>query len=465
MPPSLCTMVKQSLRMAWPITGNRILIAITNFFSMWILARLGSNELAAGALIFVTQVTITVIMSSILFAISPMVSRAYGAGDYLKIGAVAQQGWFLSLLLTLPALILLWFCHPILSALGQTPNLITLAQQYFHVYIFAVIPMFFFMTNQMFAMGVGKQHLSFATTLLATLVLISTAYAFTFGKWGAPQLGVSGVALGAVVSNWVGLLFSSYFLLRHKFFIKFELFRWRLTKSWTYLAQLLATGWPIAVQIGGEIFSWFLTVMFIGWLGEVSLSTQQITNQFNILVLIPIMGFSQASSILIGQAAGAKQYDTVRQLGWVNMGIGAAFMLLVMIFYLAFPKLLISFYIDLANPENLPIVHLSILIFAFSAFMLLFDSVRNICTGALRGLYDNRYPMYLGLILTWLIGLPLGYFLAFPCHLGIIGFNISGVIGVFILCILLLLRWHQRSHHLLARAEAHDLATAMKMRS
>lgn len=466
--PSFSTtkqMALKSLHMAWPITGSRILVAITNFFSMWILARLGHEELAAGALVFVTQVSITVIMASILFAISPLIARAYGAGDHQKIGAVAQQGWLLSLILTLPTLLILWFCHPLLLALGQAPDLAAIVSQYFHVYIFAVIPMFFFMTNQMLMMGMGKQHLSFSASLIAAITLIPISYAFTLGKWGAPHLGVAGVALGSVVSYWIGLLFSFSVLLSNKFFSTFGLFRFRLHKSWAYLGQLLKTGWPIVVQTGGELFSWFLMVMFIGWLGDISLSAQQITNQFNILIIIPIMGFSQASSILIGQAAGAKRYSEVRQLGWVNMGIGFALMLLTMILYLGFPRLLIGFYINIHDPQNAAIVHLATMVFAFSAFILLFDSLRNICTGALRGLYDNRYPMYLGLVLTWFFGLPLGYALAFHAHLGIIGFNIGSLIGVFILCVLLLSRWHRRSHHLLARAEAHDLATTQKMRS
>lgn len=453
-------MVKQSLHMAWPIAGSRLLVAISNFFAMWLLAHIGHDELAAGALIFAMQITITVIMASILFALSPMIGRAYGAGDYLKIGAVVQQGWFLSALLTLPTIIILWFCKPMLLALGQEPALANIAMTYFHVYVLGMIPMFFFMTNQMLAMGIGKQRLGFSSTLFATIMLFIVSYGLGLGKWGLPNLGVAGIAYGMVASQWAGFLFSSYFIIRQDYFKPFELFRWRLTQSWNYLRQLISIGWPIVVQTGGELLSWLFSVILIGWLGQASLSAQQITNQFSILVIVPIMGFSQASSILIGQAAGAKRYDEVRHLGLVNIGIGIALMLLVMFLYLVCPRELISLYINTKDPANTNIIHLATIVFAISAFTLLFDSSRNITIGALRGLYDNRYPMYLSIIMIWFIGLPLAYTLAFPLHLGIGGLAFGNMIGFMLACLILLWRWHTRSHHLLAKAEANDQAAA-----
>lgn len=459
---STAQMYKQSLRMAWPIAASRLLVAVGNFFAMWLLAHLGHNELAAGALIFVFQTCITVIMASILFALGPLISRAYGAGNPIKIGAVVQQGWFLSILLTLLTVFILSFNRPILLALGQDPALVAIVNEYFGIYIFAVLPMFFFTTNQMFVMGVCRQHLGFAATFLATIVLFLVSYVLCTGHWGFPALGVKGVAYGSLASLWVGMIFSFWVIIKQDFFKQFELFRPRLQHSWHYLQQLFTTGWPIVMQMSCELFCWFLMVIFVGWLGLASLASQQITNQFSILVLIPIMGFSQACSILIGQAAGAKRYHEVKRLGLVNISISVLSMLVVMVFYLAFPKLLLNFYINIDDPANGEIIHLATLVFAVTAFTLTFDAVRNITVGALRGLYDNRYPMYLSIIFMWCLGLPLGYFLAFHAHLGIVGLSLGNLCGVFLVMVWLLWRWHKHSSHLLIKAEANDLATAQQ---
>lgn len=449
-------MVKRSLSMAWPMVGSRLLVAVTNFYAMWLLACLGSAELAAGAIIFVMQIMVTVIMSSVLFSMSPIIGRAFGAKDHRKVGAAAQQGWLLSLLLTLPTVVILWLAPNILLACGESPALAQIAGEYFHVYIWAVIPMFFFSTNQLVMSGVGKQRLAFMASLVAAIFLFLAAYVFTFGKWGMPALGVRGVALGMAVSIWAGFLFSLIYSLRLKDFAEFEFFKWRLKSSWATLKQILVIGWPIVLQIGGELFSWFVVTLLIGWLGEKALSARQIVNQYNVLVIIPVFGLSQASGILIGQASGAKQYHLVKRLGFVNMGIGVAIMLVVMLIYFAMPKVLISAYLNIHDPQNALIVHWAVLLFALSAVSLLLDTVRNITMGALRGVYDSRYPMYLSLILTWLFGLPLGYLLAFHENFGVVGFAMADVLGCLFASGLLVWRWHTKVHHLIEKADLSD---------
>lgn len=448
--------VKRSLKMAWPMVSSRLLVAMTNFFAMWLLSRLGSLELAAGALIYVAQITMTVVMGSLLFSLSPIAGRAYGAEDFEKIGGVWQQAWVLSLILTLPTILLLWWIGPILLYLHEPSALVLIAQSYFHSYIWAVIPMFFFMSNQMLMMGVGKQHVGLASSVVASLVLVPAALLLTYGKWGLPALGVKGVALGFAASLWSGFIFSSYFLFSQRDLAPCRFLSLRLWKTRAYLKQILSVGWPISVQTGGELFSWFATVLLLGWLGATALSVQQITNQYNVLIFLPIMGLSQATSILVGQAAGAKRYEEVHRLGITNISIGVVFMLMVILVYLVFPKLLISVFVDIDSPLNQTVVHLCIWVFGLSAFSLFFDNIRNVATGALRGVYDNQYPMILGLIMLWCVGLPLGALLAFSFHLGVIGFSLGSLFGMVITASLLLRRWNRRSHSLLMRAEEND---------
>ena len=49
------------------------------------------------------------------------------------------------------------------------------------------------------------------------------------------------------------------------------------------------------------------------------------------------------------------------------------------------PKLLIAVYLNINDPANLPIIHLTITAFMIRALAQLFDAVRNVAAGALRG--------------------------------------------------------------------------------
>jgi len=397
-----------------------------------------------------------VVMQSILFSIAPITSRAHGAQDHQKIGAILQQGWLIALCLMLPTLVILWFAEPILLFLHQSPDLAAIVGEYFHVYIFAVIPMYFFSTNQMLITGVGKQHLALMATMMATVVLFAVTYPLAFGGFGLPALGVKGVALGMVCATWTGFLCSLLYL-RLKQFAAFEFFRWWIRNSFSYAKQIISIGWPIALQIGGELGCWFVITLLIGLLGSESLSARQIVVQFNILTIIPIMGLSQASSILVGQAGGAKRYNEVQGFGWINMGLGFMLMLVVFVIYISIPKLLISVYLNPEAAANAQVVHLTTWLFALSGAILMFDSVRNIVMGALRGVYDSRYPMMISLIFMWLISLPLGSVLAFHFHMGVIGFALGNWIAIAIATLILLWRWHTRVDHLLQKADLSDV--------
>jgi len=452
-------MVKKSMAMAWPLVGSRLLVALTNFFSMWLVASQGSLYLAAAALIFVMQTAITVVMSSVLFAISPIVGRAFGSQDYQKVGSVTQQGWFISIWLTLPTIVVLWFSKDILIQFGQVPALAQIVGDYFHVTVWGIIPMFFFSTNQMVMAGVGQQRLAFAASLVAAATLVVVAYPLTHGHFGLPALGIIGVAVGMSASMWAGFLFSLIYSFRLKNFEKFEFFRWRLKSSWGYLKQILMIGWPISMQVGSELFAWFTVTLLIGWLGDQALEARQIVSQFNILVIIPVMGLAQASSILIGQASGAKQYHLVKRLGFTHITMGAVLMFVVLIIYCSIPQTLIRVFLNPLDSQNALVAHWAVILFVLSGIMLIFDTMRNIVMGSLRGLYDSRYPMMISVIMIWLIGLPLGYHLAFSEGLGVVGFAISDMVGALCAALILVWRWHMRVNILMAKADLSD-ATA-----
>lgn len=157
------------------------------------------------------------------------------------------------------------------------------------MYIWAVFPMYFFSTNQMVLSGIGKQRLALSGSILGAIFLFIVAYMFAFGKFGVPALGVQGVALGMAAAIWVGFIFSILCMCSFHF-VEFAFFKWRFRQSWGVLKQIFVIGCPIVLQIGGELFSWFLVTLLIGWLGMQALSAQQIVNQFNILVIIPVMG-------------------------------------------------------------------------------------------------------------------------------------------------------------------------------
>jgi len=55
-----------------------------------------------------------------------------------------------------------------------------------------------------------------------------------------------------------------------------------------------------------------------------------------------------------------------------------------------------------------------LILIPYAAAYAIFDGIQVVAAGALRGAGDTRFPAALALSAFWLLGLPIGYLLAFP---------------------------------------------------
>lgn len=404
-------------------------------------AQLGHEVLAASALIFSTQMPIMVIGMSILFSLSILVGHAFGAKNSLLVGVFVQQSWTLALIISLPVIILFLNIGKLLVLLGQSPALSILVQKFFHGYVWAVVPSFLVTCQQQFCFGINKQRLVVVSSLLSVIVLLVTAYLFIFGKFGLPMLGVTGLGYAMSLQVWFAFIFMSVFFYFDSDFKCFNLFAYRVHKNWHYLIQMFKLGWPICLQMGGELLSLLVAAVMVGWLGVTALAASQVVSQYNFLVVIPMFSLSQATGILIGQACGSKQFQQIKNLGHASIVLALTLTALVAIILLGLPKALAAIYLDTHNPANADILHLEVVLFAIIAITQFFDALRNVLMGALRGLLDTRFPMYCSLFVIWLIGMPLAYVLAFGFHYGVVGIYIGSGIGLVIGAMIMLQRW------------------------
>ncbi len=426
--------------LALPMSGSQLINVASGFLCMGMLAQLGNQTLAASALIFSTQMTIMVTGMSLIFSLSVLVGHAYGAKNYLGIGSFVQQAWVLGALISVPIIFLFWHIDSILVYFGQEPAMANIVQQYFHAYVFAVIPGFISTCNQQFGYGIHKKTLIVSTSFMSVTVLLVTAYVLIFGKLGMPALGVAGLGYAMAAQYTFFCVFTLLFFYYEKSFKRFELFRFRIHKEWEQMAQVFKIGWPISLQMGGEMLTFLVDAIMVGWLGTVALSAFQVVNQYTFLVVIPIFSLSQACGILVGQARGGKQFHDIKPLGYMSILLVLLMTSVIALIFLFFPKFLAEFYVNVHDPINQPIVAIIVVLFAIVAFTQLADGMRNVLIGLLRGLFDTKFPMIVGLVTIWL-GVLLSYVLAFPLHFGIVGIALGSLLGLTSGAVILLLRW------------------------
>ena len=402
------------------------------FITMLMIAQLGQAALAAGALITTIWVTLAITAISMLFSTSAVVGRMYGAGKQTEIGSAMRQALLLAFFLSLPVSFLMWNIGPILHFFGQKRQIIGLVQPYFHIAAFGMFPLFENMCFEQLVTAVSKAKLVIIWSIISTPSIIFLSYVLLFGKWDFPRLGIAGVAYAGIIVNWIFFIALLFYFFFTKYYKPFDLFKFKWSLHLIYLKKLFVIGWPISVQTGAELSSWCMGVFMMGWLGEQALAAQQIAMQCETLMLMIPLGIAQASTVLIGQAIGRKDFIITKYYGYIATTLGAICMLIVGIIYLFFPRVLIGLF---SNPQHLlhkKTIHFAILLLAFAAFYQFFDSTRNILIGALRGFHDTKIPMWIGVLFMWLIAIPLGYIMAFVFHWGVVGLASSSIIAVFL---------------------------------
>lgn len=431
---------KKIMLFALPMIVANIIMATTAFAVMWLLSLLGQGGVAAGALTYNTFSVMAALVFSFSVPISIFVARAYGAKKIKSIPAIVQGGALITIALGLVVAIGVSHMQAIYTFFHQPPQAAAISAAYFKGYAFCLIP--FGLRYVLLQVMNGTSHPKMATffSLVGLLCSLPFSYTLALGKFGMPHLGAYGVGLGQAVGNLISLAIVATYLNHSKHYRDLQLFSFKGRAALTWVRNIFSLGIPVSAQRVGEVSSLFAITVIIGHFGQMQLASYQVALQFSFLVIMIGFGFTQASGILVGQSLGAGKTLCATTQGNTSIWLAFLITLAFSAIFVLFPHLLIHVFIHGHTVYAEKVSHLAVIMLAITAISQLFDTVRNVATGALRGYKDTRYPMYLGLLACWVIAVPVGYLLAEVFHLGAKGAVMGFALGVTVGAILIVIR-------------------------
>ncbi len=322
---------------AVPISAASLVNIISSFVGMLMVARLGKIELAAGALAVSTYITLMTIAATSLYAIGILISHFTNYDENASaIGNIVKNGIWFACLMAIPAGLILWHANYLLLLFGQSKHLVVIVKPYFHFAALALFPTLIAVVISQFYIGIGKPQFSVVTSIIRLPFIILLSFGFVFGKFGLPHLGLAGLMCAVFIVQSLYCICLGIYLYFWKNIQKFKLFTKPLAPDWIVCKKLFMLGMPIGLQFGGEFAAMMSATYLLGMFGVSALAASQIVSQYVMIVVVVVLGLSQALSVLTSNAYGGNDYNLIRKYfksALIILSIVFVFVTIVFIFF------------------------------------------------------------------------------------------------------------------------------------
>ncbi|MFP6743874.1 MAG: MATE family efflux transporter [Alphaproteobacteria bacterium] len=149
----------------------------------------------------------------LLGSVTPILSQYLGARRFRMARPTVRKGLWAAIIIAGPSAILLWFAGPVLVFLGQDPDLSGASQSYLRYLIISLLPMLWNIVLNDFLVAHARPLATMVVSVAAIAVNGLADYAFMFGNFGFPAMGLKGAGLDtAVVTTLMFLAILTFML-------------------------------------------------------------------------------------------------------------------------------------------------------------------------------------------------------------------------------------------------------------
>lgn len=424
------------LKVMLPILISQVAVIAAGFFNMVMAGHLSDEDLAGVSFSVNLYLPFFTSLMGVISALTPIIARYYGAGKYQNIGFETGQGIYWSLLLAFIFVAMGYIALPLLlPLLSLAPAVEQITKDYLFYFSFGIPIFFVFVALKNLIDAHGKTRLTMAITLTTVPINIVLNYIFMYGAFGMESYGGAGAGIGTAITYCITFLMAATIVLFMKPFSNYKIFRMMPKPQFRIWKNHLKLGLPI----GGAIFCENSIFGAVGVLmtiyGTTVMAAHQVTMNFTTLIYMTPLSVSFALAILVGYEVGAKRFNDAKTYITIGRVWAILFIAAITAFAFQFREEISAVYTS--SPKILEILPMFLL---YGAFMQVADSINAPLQGALRGYKDVNAAFFLSLISYWIIGLPLGFFLANYTDFSYYGFWVGLIAGVGIGAIFLSFR-------------------------
>ncbi|HVV67464.1 MAG TPA: MATE family efflux transporter [Gammaproteobacteria bacterium] len=404
---------------------------------------IGPEALAAAALgtgIFMTSV---MFCRGVLSATGVFIARARGAEQTDDVKSCLQQSVYVALMLSLPCMLLIWAAPYILTLLGQQVIIVANAKALLYGLIWGVPGFLLFFVYREFISAFSLMRVVMFVTLISIPLTFVANYVLIYGKLGLPALGVAGIGYASALVMWFMFLCLWVYSKKHPH-LKPHLIRKKWVLESKMITEILSVGVPTGIISVLDNLMFLMAVILVGYFGVVALAAFQIAMQCITIAFNVPMAFAITTSLQVGHALGAGDFNKARRIAWLGLMLGLLASMLTVMPFLFVPEVLAKLFLKINEANYQQIINAATTFLLIAALFQCFDAVQAVTNGILRGFKDTLIPMLYSIACYLVIGIGGGYYLAFHTHLGAIGVWYALTLAIISAACLLIWRFLQR---------------------
>jgi putative MATE family efflux protein len=401
------SIVRALVRLSVPVVLANLLQTAYQITDTFWVGQLSHEAVAAVSLSFPVNFLLVAIGGGLPIAGSVLIAQYKGRGDEPAMNHVTAQTLLMvlivSLVLSAGGFV---FAEPIMRLMDAEPDVLPDAVRFLQVSCLGFPFVFAFYVYQSLMRGLGEVKTPVYIVLFTVLLNLVLDPLFIFGWGPVPARGVAGAAVATVITQ--GLAAGIGFWLMFSGLYGLRLHRGDFRPHWAFMWRAFRLGAPASTEQALRALGLTMLTLLVSPFGTEVMAAFGVGLRVTTFVLIPAMGFSMATSALIGQNIGAGKIERAERTNSIavllSFGLLQAFGFLMMIF--ARPVSLI-FLPEAGPPADIAVTYIRIVGSTFGCI-----GVQQVITGTFRGAGDTASAAIQALVSQWVLRFPLAYVLS-----------------------------------------------------
>ncbi|MBU5488737.1 MATE family efflux transporter [Clostridium sp. MSJ-8] len=433
---------KKLFKICWPLFIELALTMLLGSVDTFMLGRYSDNAVAAVGV--VNQVMNMVLLVFQIITTGTTIICAQYIGAKLKehelfkiIGSSISLNFVLGIIFSIAMVV---FATPILRVLNLDSDLMALGKSYMVIVgSFSVIQAMN-LTFSAVIRSYGNTKMTMIATLVMNMFNIIGNYTLIYGKLGAPELGITGAAISTSVSKVIGTIILVVYLF--KVLLKNFKFKYIITLYKAELKKILTVGLPSAGESIAYNSAKLMCTVILTHISIVALTTNNYINNIAMYIYIFSTSLGQGTAIIIGQLVGEGREDEAYKLCFSSLKKAFIASTTLAIIVALLGKQIFGIFTD-----NADIIELGSTILFINIILETGRTFNVVVINCLRAAGDVRFPVYIGIVSMWVIGVGVSYVLAIPCKLGFPGMWLALAMDEWTRGIIMCFRWRSKKWH------------------